>query len=49
MELSAEVRMTGYGRNAITATSKNGKLICRTIVENKAFFNIEDLLLELSL
>lgn len=41
-ERSAEVRMTGHGRSIITATSNNGKLIGRTIVDSKAAFKIAD-------
>ncbi|MGG4489822.1 GH32 C-terminal domain-containing protein [Metabacillus idriensis] len=41
-ERSAEIKMTGHGRSIITAVSKNGKLIGRTIVESKASFKIAE-------
>ncbi|MGM0922265.1 MAG: GH32 C-terminal domain-containing protein [Bacillota bacterium] len=42
-ERSAEVRMTGHGKAVITATTKNGKLIGKTIVESKASFKIAEM------
>ncbi|MBX4341236.1 hypothetical protein K4G93_24215, partial [Mycobacterium tuberculosis] len=39
---SAEIRMTGHGRSIITASTANGKIAGRTIIESTASFKIAE-------